>query len=405
MIGITLADAANGRVGAVMSPSKSSGTPVAESGPPAPRPRQLQTIKPQRRVTALGRRRVRRLRSLRVPLLILMLLAIAATMVFARSLLIPLVLAAFIALGLNPIVAGLNRLYLPRALGSLLVMIALGAVLAGSITALSAPATAWLREAPTAMRDVGYKLRKLTRPITRVSHAATQSLAGFGVVGAAPAVQPPAGGGFSFNGMLKSAPRIVVAVLTVALLVFFFLSYGRDVAAHLVTAMPGFSYRRIALRLIRGIQYEFSRYLLTVTAINCGLGLLTALILWAWHMPDPMLWGGLVALLNFMPYVGAVTNTLLLLVVGFLNFPDPLHALAPAACFAVLAALEGNVFTPMIMGRRMRLSPLAILVWLLIWGWMWGIPGALLAVPMLTCLKLITEWLPGWQWFARLVER
>ena len=385
-----------------MPPTKSSGTPIAEGVPPPPR--QLQTIQPQRRVTALGRRRVRRLRSLRLPLRIIMLLAIAATLVLARSLLIPLVLAAFIALGLNPIVAGLHRLYLPRALGSLLVMIALGAVLAGSVTALSAPAAAWLREAPTAMHDVGYKLRKLTRPITRVSHAANQSLAGFGVA-AAPTLQPPAGVGFSFNGMLKSAPRIVVGVLTVALLVFFFLSYGRDVAAHLVTAMPGFSYRRIALRLIRGIQYEFSRYLLTVTVINCCLGALTGLILWAWRMPDPMLWGGLVALLNFMPYVGAVTNTLLLLVVGFLNFPDPLHALAPAACFAVLAALEGNVFTPMIMGRRMRLSPLAILVWLLIWGWMWGIPGALLAVPMLTCLKLITEWLPGWQWFARMVER
>lgn len=153
MIGITLAVAANGRVGAAMSPSKSSGTPLAENGPPQ-RPRQLQTIKPQRRVTARGRQRVRRLRSLRVPLLVLMLLAIAATMVFARSLLIPLVLAAFIALGLNPIVVGLNRLYLPRALGSLLVMIALGAVLAGSVTALSAPATAWLREAPTDRKSV-----------------------------------------------------------------------------------------------------------------------------------------------------------------------------------------------------------------------------------------------------------
>jgi predicted PurR-regulated permease PerM len=204
---------------------------------------------------------------------------------------------------------------------------------------------------------------------------------------------------------VQSAPSIAVAVLTVALLVFFFLSYGRNVAAHLVTAMPGFSYRRVALGLIRGIQEEFSRYLLTVTLINIALGLITAAILWALNMPDPLLWGGLVTLLNYMPYVGAVTNTLLLLTVGLLNFSDPLHALAPAACFAVLAALEGNVITPMIMGRRMRLSPLAILVWLLLWGWMWGIPGALLAVPMLTCLKLITEWLPGWQWFARMVER
>lgn len=383
-----------------MPPSRSSGIPAAAGG----RPGRLQAIRPRRQATALGRRRVRRLRSLRVPLLILMLLAVATTLVMARSLFIPLVLAGFIALGLNPIVAGLHRIYVPRPLGSLLVMVALAAALAGSVAGLSAPAAAWMKDAPTVMRDVGYKVKRLTRPLTRVSHAASQSLAGIGV-GPPPASHAPAPGGFSVDKLVQSAPSIAVAVLTVALLVFFFLSYGRNVAAHLVTAMPGFNYRRIALRLIRGIQEEFSRYLLTVTLINIALGLITAAILWALKMPDPLLWGGLVTLLNYMPYVGAVTNTLLLLAVGLLNFSDPLHALAPAICFAVLAALEGNVITPMIMGRRMRLSPLAILVWLLIWGWMWGIPGALLAVPMLTCLKLITEWLPGWQWFARMVER
>ena len=384
-----------------MPRSRSSGSIDAAGQRPVP-PGRLQTIRPRRHVSVLGRRRVRRLRSLRVPLLILMLLAIATTLVVARSLFIPLVLAGFIALGLNPIVAALHRIYVPRAVGSLVVMIVLAAALSGSVVALSAPAAAWLKDAPTAMRDVGYKVKRLTRPITRVSHAASQSLAG--VVGPPPATPPPATG-FSVDKLVQSAPGIAVAVLTVALLVFFFLSYGRNVAAHLVTAMPGFSYRRVALGLIRGIQEEFSRYLLTVTLINIALGLITAAILWALNMPDPLLWGGLVTLLNYMPYVGAVTNTLLLLAVGLLNFNDPLHALAPAACFAVLAALEGNVITPMIMGRRMRLSPLAILVWLLLWGWMWGIPGALLAVPMLTCLKLITEWLPGWQWFARMVER
>jgi predicted PurR-regulated permease PerM len=386
-----------------MPPSRSSGS-IDVAGQRSAPPGRLQTIRPRRHVSALGRRRVRRLRSLRVPLLILMLLAIAATLVLARSLFIPLVLAGFIALGLNPIVAGLHRIYVPRPVGSLLVMIALAAALTGSVIALSAPAAAWLKDAPTAMRDVGYKVKRLTRPITRVSHAASQSLAGIGV-GPQPTSHAPPPGGFSVDTLVQSAPSIAVAVLTVALLVFFFLSYGRNVAAHLVTAMPGFSYRRVALGVIRGIQEEFSRYLLTVTLINVALGLITAAILWALDMPDPLLWGGLVTLLNYMPYVGAVTNTLLLLAVGLLNFNDPMHALAPAACFAVLAALEGNVITPMIMGRRMRLSPLAILVWLLIWGWMWGIPGALLAVPMLTCLKLITEWLPGWQWFARMVER
>jgi predicted PurR-regulated permease PerM len=142
-----------------------------------------------------------------------------------------------------------------------------------------------------------------------------------------------------------------------------------------------------------------------VTLINSCLGALTAAILWYWKMPDPMLWGCVVALLNFMPYIGAITSTALLCVVGLLHFNALPHALLPALCFAVLAALEGNVITPMIMGHRLRLSPVAILLWLLIWGWMWGVPGALLAVPMLTCVKLIAERVPGWEWFAHMVER
>lgn len=386
-----------------MPPRSPGKYPAAGARPPI-QPRQLQSTQLVRRPTPFDRRRVRRWRSLRVPLRILTLLAIATVLVLAHSLLIPLVLAAFIALGLNPIVAGLHRLYVPRPLGALLVMVLLAAILVGTAIGVSAPAAKWIREAPSIVHDASYKLRRMTRPLTRVSHAASESLAGVSGQAAAKA-ETSATAGFSFGNIARAAPAIVVAVLTVALLVFFFLSYGRDVAAHVVTAMPGFGYRRIALRLIRGIQVEFSRYLLTVTVINCCLGVLTAAIMWGLGVPNPLLWGGLATLLNFMPYVGAVTNTLLLVLVGLLNFPTPLQALAPAACFAGLAALEGNVITPMIMGTRMRLSPLAILVWLLIWAWMWGIPGALLAVPMLTCLKLITEWLPGWQWFAKMVER
>ncbi len=376
--------------------------PAVASVPPVPKP--VHTTPGKRRPRALVRRRARRLRSLRVPLLVLMLLAIAATLVLASSLLIPLVLAAFIALGLNPIVAGLSRIYVPRAIGSLLVMLALGAVVAGSVSALSTPAAAWIKQAPAVVHELGYKLRRMTRPLTEVSHAASQSLAGIGVA-APPAVQIAPPNGFSFGSILQVAPRALAEALTVALLVFFFLTYGHQMRTRLVTASPGFGYRRVALRLVRGIQLEVSRYLLTVTVINVCLGLLTALVLWGLKVPDPLLWGGVATLLNFMPYVGAISNTLLLLVIGLLNFNSPAHALLPAACFAFMAAMEGNVITPMILGRRMRLSPVAILVWLLIWGWMWGIPGALLAVPMLTCVKLITEWLPGWEWFARMVER
>lgn len=372
--------------------------PTASNTPPRPAGGR------RKRRTSSERRRDQRLRALRLPLTVLALLAIAAALIFASPLLIPLLLAAFIALALNPIVAGLARLRVPRMLGSLFLMLALGVATVGAVNALSKPAAEWIRQAPVLLRDVGYKLHRMTQPFTEVSHAASRSLAGIGVEGvpSLPSARPAA---FSFGSVLQLAPRVLADVLTVTLLVFFFLTYGDKMRARVVTASPRFRYRRIAARLVRGMQVEVSRYLLTVTLINGCLGGLAALILWAWKMPDPLLWGGVATLLNFMPYIGAITTTLLLAVVGLLTFHDPAHALLPAASFAALALLEGNVVTPMIMGNRMRLSPVAILIWLLIWAWMWGIPGALLAVPLLTCVKLITEWTPGWQWFARMVER
>jgi predicted PurR-regulated permease PerM len=358
----------------------------------------------KKRQTSSQRRRDRRLRALRLPLTVLMLLAIASALVFASPLLIPLLLGAFIALGLNPIVAGLARVHVPRMLGSVLLLLVLGVGIGAAVNALSTPAADWIRQAPMLMRDVGYKVHRMARPLTEVSHAASRSLAGMGVA-SAPTVQAAPAPTFSFGTLLQAAPRALADTLTVVLLVFFFLTYGDEMRARLVTASPRFRYRRIAARVVRGIQEELSRYLLTVTLINCCLGGLTALILWAWKMPDPLLWGGAATLLNFMPYIGGITTTLLLIVIGLLTFHDPVHAFMPAASFAVLAMLEGNVVTPMVMGSRMRLSPVAILVWLLVWAWMWGIPGALLAVPLLTCVKLVAEWTPGWEWFAKMVER
>ncbi|MEO6968158.1 MAG: AI-2E family transporter, partial [Rhodanobacteraceae bacterium] len=208
----------------------------------------------------------------------------------------------------------------------------------------------------------------------------------------------------SVSDLLLMAPAILAEALTVVLLVFFFLTYGDRMRHRLVAASPRFAYRRMALNLVRGIQREISRYLLTVTLINACLGAVAAAILWYFGISDPVLWGCVVALLNFMPYVGAVCSTLIISAIGLLHFDIATHALLPALCFAIAAALEGNVITPMIIGHRLRLSPLAILVWLLIWGWMWGIPGALLAVPMLTCAKLVSERVPRWEWFAKMVE-
>jgi predicted PurR-regulated permease PerM len=344
---------------------------------------------------------LRHLRGIRFTLNTLLALALLYTAVLVKSLLIPLVLAAFIGLALNPIVAAGARRRLPRWLSVSVLMLALGVAVGGGIGLLTQPALNWFHDAPAALKNIAPKLKPLTRQLDAASRA-TQSL-----VGGVP-VRPssrPASVAITAWDVISAAPRVLAAVLTVVLLVSFFLIYGDMLLRRLVEMSPSFGYKRHVVSVVRGIQHEVSRYILTTVLINLSLGALTSLMLWGFGLPDPLLWGTVAALANFIPYVGAITTTTLLGLVGLINGGDPLHALLPALGFAVLTAVEGNLIAPMILGRRMRISPIAILIWLLVWGWLWGIPGALLSVPMLTSAKLIAGRVRGWAWFGHMVQR
>lgn len=357
---------------------------------------------PDPRRGRLGRLRTidRHLFAVRVVLNALLVLALLYTLALTHSLIIPLVLAAFIGLGLNPIVAAAARWRVPRAATAALLMLVLGFGIGAGIASLAQPASTWLQRVPRVLRHVTPKLKPLTQKINAATQA-TSSLTGTQTTRR----QQPARAVFTASDLLKVAPRIVGSVLVVGLLVFFFLVFGDAMLRRLVEISPTFEKKRLNVALVRNIQVEVSRYLLTTAMINGTLGALTAAWLWGLGVEDPLLWGGLVAMANFIPYVGAITMTMVLAMVGMLQFHGLWHGLLPAAGFACLSATEGNFVTPLIMGRRMRLSPVAILVWLMIWGWIWGIPGALMAVPMLTIVKLVTEQLPGWTWFAQMVGR
>lgn len=340
------------------------------------------------------------LRGIRIVLNIFLALALLYTVTLTKELLIPLVLASFIGLALNPIVARCAQLGIPRWLGASVLMIGLMAAIGIGIGMLTQPALGWFHEAPTALRSFGPKLRAVMQPF-EAANRVTQSLTG-------PAkVQPAPAPSLSITAwdVVATTPKVLAGVLTVVLLVFFFLVYGDLMLRRLVEASPGFGYKRHAVSIMRGIQFEVSRYILTATLINLTLGSVTAGMLWMYHMPDPVLWGAVAMLANFIPYVGAISTTAMLAVVGLLKFNDASSALLPALTFAGITVVEGNLVTPFIQGHRMRLSPIAILLWLLIWGWLWGIPGALLAVPMLTSAKLVAERVRGWRWFARMVQR
>lgn len=349
-----------------------------------------------------ARRMSRHLKSIRISLTGMILLALVYTVAIGKSLLVPLVLAGFIGLALNPIVATAARWRIPRWLAAVTLMFLLGAGLVAGAATLSQPALNWLHQAPTAMRSIAPRIKPMTQQIEAASRA-TQTLVG----GSTARNQPQANSDIAFTAwdVMAGTPKVVASVLTVALLVFFFLVYGDEILRRAVEISPTFAYKRHTVSIVRSIQVEVSSYLLLTAAINVTLGLVTSGMLYLYGVPDPLLWGSFATIANFIPYVGAITTTTVLAVVGALHFQDLGTALLPAATFAGITAVEGNLLTPMLQGRRSRLSPVAILLWLLVWGWLWGIPGAILAVPMLTCVKLITAKLRGWQWFAHMISR
>jgi predicted PurR-regulated permease PerM len=345
----------------------------------------------------------RHLRAIRILLNGMLLLGLLYTVTLARALLIPLVLAAFIGLALNPLVAGGARAHLPRWIAALVLMVGLVSGIGFGVGALAQPALGWFQGAPAAIRSFVPKFRDLTRPL-EAANRATRTL----VTGSASEVKPAATPALQIStwDVVSTAPKVLAAVLSVFLLVFFFLIYGDTMLRRLVELTPSFAYKRHAVSIVRSFQTEISRYLLTALLINGTLGTITACMLWLYKVPDPMLWGAVAMFANFIPYVGAIFTTVVLAFVSLLyGKGSGFDVFLPALTFAGITIVEGNFITPLIQGRSMRLSPIAILLWLLVWGWLWGIPGALLAVPMLTCTKLICERVHGWEWFAQIVSR
>ena len=344
----------------------------------------------------------RHLRAIRILLNGMLLLALLYTVTLTRALLIPLVLAAFIGLALNPLVAGGARWHLPRWLTALVLVSGLVVGIGAGVGALAQPALGWFHGAPSAIRSFVPKFRSLTKPL-EAANRATQTL----VTGSSRVVKPePPALSISAWDIVSTAPKVLAAVLSVMLLVFFFLVYGDSMLRRLVELTPSFAYKRHAVSIVRSFQSEISRYLLTALSINTCLGAITAGMLWLYDVPDALLWGAVAMFANFIPYVGAIFTTLVLAFVSMLYAKNAeLEVFLPALTFACITIIEGNLITPLIQGRSMRLSPIAILLWLLVWGWLWGIPGVLLAVPMLTCTKLICERVRGWEWFALIVSR
>jgi predicted PurR-regulated permease PerM len=188
-----------------------------------------------------------------------------------------------------------------------------------------------------------------------------------------------------------SAPHALIQMFFALLVIFFFLSGWTRMRKATITTRASFDGAMTTARVIQQVVDATSLYLGTITLVNISLGATVALILWMLDMPTPLMWGGLVAVLNYVPYLGPIASALLLAVGGLMVFTDPWVALLPAAAFVGIHMVEANLITPALVGRRLTINPLLILVALSFWAWVWGTTGALLAVPLLIILKTVLD--------------
>ncbi len=326
----------------------------------------------------------------------LLVLASFYTLYFCRSLLLPLVMAGLFALLLSPAVRGLKRLRIPEPLGAGLVILALLGTLGFGLYSLSGPAFEWVQRAPQSLRSAQLKLRDLQRSMQKLGRATEQveKIAEVGAAAAGP--HPPAAVAVQSTPSLRErlfsqATDLATDAVVMTILLYFLLASGDLFLRKLIRVLPRLEDKRRAVEIARQVEKDISAYLGMVTLINLGLGTAVAGSFLLLGVPNPLLWGAMVTVLNFVPYLGPAVNYAVFTMVGVLTFDNPLRMLAPVATFLVLNVLEAYLFTPMILGRRLTLNPVVLFVGLTFWGWMWGIVGAILAVPIMAVFKIFCD--------------
>lgn len=321
----------------------------------------------------------------------------------AAVLVVPLLLAVLLSLMLAPAVRVLCGWRVPRGLAALAVMVLALALAGGLIASLVGPARAWLSQAPTSLARIELALEQLRGPLLAATHAGDQ-LAKLTSLGADSKLQRVVEAGPSrLAQMLEATPVALASFIATLVLIFLFLLHGESLLRKFVELAPDLHVKKEVVLATRNAQHELSSYVVTIAAINAALGALTALALWAMGVGDPLLWGGVVAVLNFAPFVGPMIAVAALVVVGFARFDAPLAALGVPAAFLALHLIEGQLVTPLIVGRRLALDPVVVFLALMLLGWLWGVGGLLLAMPLLTCVRIVADRVPSWTPLAKML--
>jgi predicted PurR-regulated permease PerM len=333
-------------------------------------------------------------RAATVALVGLFVIALFAALYVARDFVVPIVLGMHLGFVLLPAVRALRRLGLPGPAGAALVLLGLLAAVGAGCYLLAGPTGTWMEKLPESFRTVEYRIRELRKPVEAVRRAAdeVQKMASDPASGPQPVVAMQTR---SVTEILLSATHTVLAgVGLMALTLYFHLGWGDLFLRKLIRAVPTLTNKKRAVEIARETERQVSAYLLTITLVNALLGAVLGTTVWLLGLPNPALWGAMAFVLNFIPYLGPLIGIVVLGVVALVTFPGLGQALLVPAVYFLLHGVETNIITPLVLVRRLTLNPVVMFLWLSLWFWLWGIPAAILAVPMLKTLKIFCDNIP-----------
>ncbi len=321
----------------------------------------------------------------------LFVLAVFFTLHLGRVVFLPMTIAVLLAVLFAPLLRRLKQVYIPEPVGAAILLSLVLALLGYGVSRLAEPASDWAAKVPDAFREAEYKLRVFKEPMQEVSKA-TELLTKAATLDGTKKVQQVEVKNDAWPMKFFSVTgELLVEVAPTVILLYFLLSSGDLFLHKLVKVLPRWPDKRRAVEIVRQIEAQLFQYLFTVTCINLGLGTLVGGAMYVLGMPNPILWGTMAALLTFIPYLGHMVGIVIVMLVAALTFDDLGHVFTVGAMYGGLALLEGWLVTPMILGQRLEINPVVLLIGLMLWGWIWGIGGALLAVPILVAFKIFCD--------------
>ncbi|MEZ5537844.1 MAG: AI-2E family transporter [Thiolinea sp.] len=331
--------------------------------------------------------------SLKIPLWGLFVIALMSVLYLAKSVFIPIFLATLIAFLLSPPVNALTRYYVPRSLGSAIVITLASGLITLSFYYLAEPVGLWVERLPTEVQQIERKLSPFKDSIETVQETTkkVENIASIdnGEQDKAPNVVVT--GPNIFYTLLNSTQAFLIGVLSFLVLLYFMLAFGHSLTLKASSFLQKKADKTRMIRIARDVQHKLSRYLLLITLLNIILGAVVTLVMWLVGMPTPVVWGASAAVLNYIPYVGPAINIALIALVSLLTFEHLAQILLPPALLLVLNLLEGQLIQPMFVGRMFTINPVLVFLFVLIWGWLWGMAGIFMAVPLLVIIKIILD--------------